>query len=231
MNLRYIALFALPFLAISCKKDNYDAPSSTLAGRIVYNGEAVPVEMTQVFLELWQPGFGKSAPIRVAIDQDGSYSSLLFDGDYKLTLPNGQGPYLWRKNSAGAPDTVAVKVNGDQTLDIEVMPYYMIRSHQFSPSGANVSATFGLEKIIADASARNIEHVNLYINKTAIVSGAANIASTRLDAASIPDMSSISLSVAVPAMVPTQSYVFARIGVKIEGVEDMLLSPIQKVEL
>jgi hypothetical protein len=32
-------------------------------------------------------------------------------------------------------------------------------------------------------------------------------------------------------MKPTQNYVFARIGVKIAGVEDLIFSPVQKVQL
>jgi hypothetical protein len=35
----------------------------------------------------------------------------------------------------------------------------------------------------------------------------------------------------VPAIVPTQNYVYARVGVKIAGVEDMIFSPVVKVTL
>jgi hypothetical protein len=37
------------------------------------------------------------------------------------------------------------------------------------------------------------------------------------------------LSVTVPAIIPTQTFVYARIGLKIAGLEDMIFSPLQKV--
>jgi hypothetical protein len=71
--------------------------------------------------------------------------------------------------------------------------------------------------------------VSLYINKTQFVSGGDNIAATDLGGGAITDPNSISLNVTIPAITPTQNYVFARIGVKIAGVEDMIFSPVQKI--
>jgi hypothetical protein len=48
---------------------------------------------------------------------------------------------------------------------------------------------------------------------------------------SITDRNSISLNLTVPALAPAQDYVFARIGLKIDGIEDMLYSPVQKIQL
>ncbi len=73
--------------------------------------------------------------------------------------------------SAAAKDTVYVNINGSQTLDIEVTPYYMIRNPQITASGGNVNATVSLEKIITDANAKDVERVTLYVNKTQFVSG------------------------------------------------------------
>ena len=226
----FIFLMVL-FSIASCKKDNYDAPSSTLSGRLVYNGEPIEVEYNQVPFQLFQPGFGKVGPIAATFAQDGTYSALLFDGNYKFTIPGGQGPFMWKTTASGAPDTIAVTVNGSQTLDIEVTPYYMVRSPQFSAGGGSVTATCSLEQIITDANARAIERVDLYINKTQIVSGGDNnIASSEVAGGNITNPNSISLSVSIPTIVPTQNYVFARIGAKIAGVEDMIFSPVQKVE-
>jgi len=53
-------LFLLIIAGIaSCKKDNYSPPSSTLQGRLVYNGDSIGVERNQVTYELYQYGFGK----------------------------------------------------------------------------------------------------------------------------------------------------------------------------
>lgn len=216
--------------AFSCKKDNYEPPKSYLTGRLMYQGQPIEVERNQVGYQLYQFGFGRVGAIGGIFSQDGSYSSLLFDGEYKLIIPNGQGPFLWKKTATGDPDSISVVMNGSQTLDLEVTPYYMVRNANISSSsGRTVTAAFSLEKIITDANAKDIETVFLYVNKTQFVSGGNQEASTSKAGADIADMNSISLSVTVPDFVPTQNYVFARVGVKISGVEDMLFSPLVKV--
>lgn len=226
-----LILLMLVVLSYSCAKDNYDAPSSEFSGRIVYQGEPIHVEFGQVNFELWQPGFGKNGSISVSVNQEGHFSSLLFNGDYKLVFTANQGPFYWNRNAAGAVDTLALPISGSKTLDIEVTPYYMIRNANISIAGNTVTGTCSLEKIITDANAKNVERVSLYVNKTMFVSGNGTqyIAKTDLAASAITDINNISLSVAVPNIVPTQNYVFARIGLKIAGVEDMIFSPLQKL--
>lgn len=226
----YISIVAGCLLFAACKKDNYDAPASVLSGRLMYQGEAINVERNQVPYELYQYGFGKVGPIGETFSQDGMYSAKLFDGEYKLIIPNGQGPFMWKQLASGAPDSLAISLRGTQTQDLEVMPYYMIRNTTISASGGQVTASFKVDKIIADANAKDIEKVELYINKTQFVSrgGDDNIASTDMNGADI-DPADVSLSVAIPGITPTQNYVFARVGVKIAGVEDRLYSAVQKI--
>jgi hypothetical protein len=228
----YIILCALAVLFTSCSKDTYDAPGSTFSGRIVYNGEAINVAYNQVRFQLWQPGFGKLTPIDVTVKDDGSFSSLLFNGSYKLSFPGGQGPYMTKQNGS-AKDTIALEINGSKTMDIEVIPYYMVRNPQFLISSGKVTGSIKLEKVITDANAKNIERVTLYLNKTQFVSeaGSGNIAKTDLAGSSIVDMNNITLDVNVPSLARTQNYIFARIGVKISGVEDMLYSPVKELPL
>jgi hypothetical protein len=231
LKIQYIFLLALLTGMSACKKDNYDAPSSTLNGRITYQGEEIGLEYNQVPLELYQPGFGKVGAITGTFAQDGTYSTLLFDGNYKLIIPNGQGPFQWKQNTAGSRDTLAVTVSGNQTLNLEAVPYFMIRNAVYTVNGRSVSATFRADQIITDASAKTIERINLYINKTQFVSGADNIASAEIAASAITNPSMISLTATAPAITPTQNYVFVRIGLKIAGVEDMIFSPLQKLPL
>lgn len=226
----YILLIALSAAVFSCKKDNYEEPSSTLKGRIVYQGEAIGVERDQVPYELYQYNFGKVGPIAASFAQDGSFSALLFDGDYKFIIPNGQGPFMSKQTATGAPDSLTVTLKGTQSLDVDVTPYYMIRTPQISGGGESVSASFKVEKIITDVNAKDIDRISLYINKTQFVSGGDNIAGTDLSGTAIIDPNNITLSVKVPAITPTQNYVFGRIGLKIAGVEDMIFSPVQKIE-
>lgn len=226
-KLTYIILAAGCIIMFSCKKDNYEAPTSQLSGKLVYKGESFGVEKDQVPFQLYQFGFGKVGPVGQTFTQDGTYSALLFDGQYKMVVPNGQGPFLWKKTAAGNPDTVVISMSGSQTLDLEVTPYYMIRTPQITASGGKVNAAFKVEKIITDANARNIENVALYISRTQFVSNGTNIASATTG--TVPDPNNIALSVTIPTLTPTQNYVYARIGVKIANVEDRIYSPLVKV--
>ncbi len=232
IKFHYIFILGLALFTISCKKDNYDAPATTFNGRLMYNGEAINVENGQLFLELWQPGFGRNGAISVAVAQDGSFSSLLFDGTYKLTISNGQGPFMWKTNTSGKPDSVALSINGSQTLDLEVKPYYLVRNAQFTHAAGKISSSFKVEKIITDANAKDIERVTLYVNRTQFVSGGDNnILQTDLAITPTTDWNSVSITTGnLPAISPIQNYVFARVGVKIAGVEDMIFSPVTKVQ-
>lgn len=229
-----ITILSFSLFLFACEKDNYDPPTAQLSGKLVYQGESINVEFNQVPYQLFQFGFGKTGPVsNTVFTQEGTYSVLLFNGTYKLVVPNGQGPFLWKQTPGGAADSITVTMNGSQKLDLEVTPYYMIRTPQITAAGANVTATFKLEKIINGANAKNIERVSLYINKTAYVSGNGNynVGATNKAAADIVDPNNVSLSVAVPAIIPAQNYIFARIGLKIAGVEDMIFSPIVKLTL
>jgi len=233
MKIKFFAIlcFALGVSLTSCELDNFEAPESKLEGRIVYNGEPINVAYNEVNMQLWEPGWQLKSAINVSVDQDGSYSALLFNAPYKLVIQPFQGPFRSIKNEVTQSDTILVDLKGNQTLDIEVMPYYMIRNTQISKAGSDVTANFGLEKIITDVNAKDVENVTLYINKTMFVDRSNNIATKELNGADIMDMNNVSMSVTVPALNTAQNYVFARIGVRIAGVEDMLYSPIQKIQL
>lgn len=231
LKFHYIILMALTVLAASCTKDTLEAPQSSLKGRLVYNGQAINVEHNQVPIELYQPGFGKTGAITSTVMQDGGYSFLLFNGDYKLIIPGTQGPFRWNQTT-GNRDTLAVKVSGNQTLDLQVTPYYLVNNAQYTVTGRDVKATFAISKIITDANAKNIESVALFVNKTQFVSGSDNIKSESIAGSSITNMASVTITAAgVPAIVPAQNYVFVRVGLKIAGVDDWIFSPLQKISI
>jgi hypothetical protein len=230
--LSYILTLMVITSIFSCKKDNYAAPDSKLIGALMYKGDSIGVEYSRVPFQLYQNGFGKVGAINETFDQAGVMHALLFDGQYKFIIPNGKGPFLWKQTASGDPDTLSITVKGNQNINIEVNPYYMIRNSKITGSGTNISANCKIEKIITDSiNAKNIDRITLYINKTQFVSGADNIASTTILGSGITDPNNISLSLTVPAIVPTQNYIFARIGIKIAGVENLLFSPLQKIQL
>jgi len=230
MKIKYILSVLIIAFFASCKKDNFAPPGTALSGRIVYKGEAIGVEQDRVGFELWQPGFGKNGAIYVSVGQEGSYSFLLFNGNYKLTMPDNNGPWVWRHNAAGKPDSLALNLQGNQTLDLEVTPYYMIRNSQFSATSSKVTGTFNLEQIITDATAKTVQTVSIYISKTQFVSGSYAIAFTDVAGSTLTSLNNINISVPIPTpLTPTQSYLFARIGVRLAGTDRMLFSPISKV--
>ena len=216
---------------VSCSYDNYDEPNFQLDGRIVYQGEPIGVSYNDVYIELWEQGWQRLGNIGVAIDQDGSYSSLLFKGEYKMIIPNNQGPFMKIINDQTGNDTIPVSLTGSQTLDIEVMPYFMIRNVTINGGSDKVSATFDLERIIKGDESREVEEVSLYVSKTSFVDNRTSIATDNRSGGDLQDLSSITLEVDVPERVPTQNYGYARVGVKIDGVEDRIFSEIVKVNL
>ncbi|WP_374164847.1 DUF3823 domain-containing protein [Arcticibacter sp. MXS-1] len=228
--LHYFIITIAVVLVASCAKDNYDAPSSSFSGRVTYKGEPLNIEDGSVRFQLWEKGWGKLSAIDVPIKQDGSFSAVLFDGNYKMTVPSGDGPFKTVSNGA-LKDTIEVSMRGSQTMDVEVLPYYMVRNARFSQAAGKVTGTCTVEKIITNGDARDVERVTLYINKSNFVSNGTQIANANLEISPSTDWNNVSISVAVPDLVPRQDYVFARIGVKIAGIEDMIFSPITKVQL
>ncbi len=243
MKTSLVVAAALLFGMTACEKDNYTAPKSEFTGRIVYKGEPLLMQSANVaagnisdfpvFIELWQKKYNNRSSIRIPIKQDGMFSALLFDGEYKLIVPNGQGPFMWKKTAINTPDSLSVNLKGSQTMDIEVTPYYMVRSPQFTVSGRKVSGSVKLEKVITDAAnGKAVERVSLYVNKSQFVDAGNSINKADLAGSAINDLNNVSLTTAdIGAMVPAQNYVYARIGLKIAGVEDMIYTPVQKVTL
>ena len=233
MKIKYIFFLFIGWSLSSCDYDNYEAPKSSLTGNVVYQGEPINVASNEVNMELWEPGWQLRNRIDVTMGQDGSYSASLFDAEYKLVFRQNQGPFRMVTNPVTNSDTILVNVNGATVLDIEVMPYYMIRNPQITKNGSTVNATASVEQIITDANARDIERVSLYINQTTFVDNRGNyhLAVQHLQAGDIDELANVSLSLPLPDLVRAQNYVYARIGVKIQGVEQMIYSPVQQLEL
>lgn len=217
-------------LLSSCAYDNYAPPSSKFSGAILYKNDSINVSYNNVTFQLWQSGFGKLTPINVTVDQNGSFSALLFNGDYKLVFPAGQGPFESLINAKTNSDTISVHIQGNTNLDIQVLPYYMISNSKFSVNDSTVTATCKVEKIINDSTAQDIQSISLYLSKTVFVDGRTSVSTATVNGSNLTDMNNISLSTRIPAMIPAQHYIFARIGVRINNVEDMIFSPVVKLE-
>ena len=223
------ALLTLSLL-LGCEKDNFDAPNAQLTGRLLYQGEPIYLEYDRVNYELYQDGFGKFGPIGSTFTPEGEFSHLLFNGEYKMVIPLGQGPFVDMRNDAGAPDTLLIDLRGSQSLAIEVTPYWMVRNTILSAGEGRVAATFSLEQIATGEEARDIESATLYVSKTAFANPQTNVATAGIGGGDIADMNSISLSVDIPELQPVQNYVFASVGVKFAGVDDLIFSPTERLD-
>ncbi|MEH6659010.1 DUF3823 domain-containing protein [Leeuwenhoekiella marinoflava] len=224
----YLYLSAVALIFASCEIDNYEEPESFFTGRIIYNGEPIEVGAREVRFQLFQPGFGNLAPLDVHLDTDGSFSGRFFDGDYKLKFLNGQGPFKAYEVNEQQGDTLFISIRGNTEMDLEVLPYYMLNSSQFSASGSTITGSVNYTQIITDADARTIEFARLYINDTQFVSnnGDYNLGFSDLEVTS----GTVSGNTTLPDNYD-KDYIFARIGVKINGVEDLLFCPVQKLDL
>jgi hypothetical protein len=232
-KIKSVLLFVVVGLLItSCAKDNYKAPSATFKGALLYNGvDTVFVQQStghdinaaKVYFYLYEPGWQKTytTPIRVAVDAGGTFSSMLFPATYKLVMPLNNGPFIPK------PDTTVVNVTGNQTLNIPVTPYYLVRNlaTSLSTSDSTVTASFKIDKIVTDANAKTIGTAQLYISRTIIVDGSNYIANSSLTAAAITDLSNVVLKAKIPnlnkivglGISTTQKQFFVRVGVRING--------------
>lgn len=173
MNIKTIhsiipSLLMLLVLFTGCGLDNYDEPKSMLRGKVVYNGEPVQVRGTdeRVRLQLYQDGYQRRDPIDVFVTQDGSFSALLFDGEYKMVTRNGNGPWV------NSRDTTLVTIKGGTDVNFEVTPFFTISNAALTLSGTTMNATFNINRVVADAE---IDRVLLLLSKTAFVDDGFNI--------------------------------------------------------
>ena len=194
-----------------------------LTGRVVYQGEPLGLRSGGVELELWQHGYDLFSKIPVHVDQDGSFSARLFDGDYKLVLLRGNGP--WADNT----DSLDVSVKGSTTVDVPVDPYFVITNRSFQRNGDQLTATVSIEQV---NTSRSLERVRLYLGQTLIVDQNNSAGTAEVLAADITDLSQpITLTANIPAALAGKGYLFARIGVKANGVAEYVYSHPEQIAL
>lgn len=222
-NYLYSLLSIVVIMVMGCEKDNYEEPTSMLTGRVVYQGEPLGLRSGGVQLELWQHGYELFSKIPVHVDQDGSFSARLFDGDYKLVLLRGNGP--WADNT----DSLDVHIKGSANVDIPVDPYFVITNHAFQRNGDQITATVSIQQV---NTSRSLERVRLYLGQTMIVDQNNSASTGEVLAADVTDLSQpITLTANIPASLASKGYLFARIGVKANGVAEYVYSHPEQVAL
>ncbi len=214
----YIVFAALSLLT-GCGLDNVDAPESKLRGQVSYNGTPVGVKGTDeaVRLQAYQDGYELNKSFDIFVGQDGSFEATVFDGVYKIVCRDNNGPWLNNR------DTVVVTVKGSTVCDYPVTPYFMIENESITLSGNILNASCLVRKIAGD---QGIERVMLLVSKTSFVDDVCQISRQDVDQ---PEAGALQLSMDISKNM-SEHALFARIGVKIEGVGDALYSKIVRLK-
>jgi hypothetical protein len=216
-----VAVLSVLLLA-ACKKDNLEEPGAQLTGRVIFNNEPIGVRSGGVSFEIWQRGYQVFSSIPLNIHQDGSFTAALFNGDYKLVRTKGVGP--WADNS----DTINISVNGSSSVDIPVDPYFVIKNAGFVKSGTNITATFTVQAV---NTSKALELVRIYIGPNYILDQNNNAATAQKLAAAIDITQPVTLTVPVHSSIAAQNFIYARVGVKTAGVNELMYSTSQQVSL
>jgi hypothetical protein len=234
----YLAIICLFIGASSCGYDNYDEPSSMFKGKITYNGETIYMGYGEVYFQLWEypQKYGGNVQNDVPISQNGEFGIIMFDGTYKLIFPQNQGPFRM-KPDAETNDTIFIALKGNKEYDVEVLPYYMFDGDvQYSydkPTGL-MDVSVKLKKIITDANQRSVEYVRVLYNATQFVGNTGDYYLGYKTVGWPADVTNINLNLEPkerPTQNPGQDYLYFRVGVKIQNVEDLLYSQVVKINL
>lgn len=215
------AILALVTMFYGCEKDNFDPPASMLTGKVVYQSQPVGVRSSATQLELWQYGFKLRNKIAVYIDQDGTYSAALFNGDYKLVRLAGAP---WENQT----DTINVTVKGNTVVDVPVVPYFILNNVNIQKGAGIITATFIVQKV---STTKNLELVRLYLGKTMITDQNNNLASTSVAATAITLGQTVTVTATIPAALASADYLYARVGVKASGIGELYYTAPQKIQL
>jgi hypothetical protein len=214
----------LPGVFVSCGLDNYEPPKSMLTGRVVCKGtdEAVPVRGTgeAVWLQLYQSGYHNYTPINVRVTQDGSFSALLFDGDYRMVTRDNNGP--WNNTR----DTTYFSVRGATVQDKEVIPYYMIRDASMSLVDGTLTANF---TVVNTGSVKTIDRIMLMVNKTTFVADVRQIQTERWTGTDA-DTGNHTLSMELSEGAKQSQFLFGRICVWTTGADQGVYSQVFKLK-
>ena len=201
-------IYLLPFILIitSCEYDNYEAPDALLTGKIVYEGQPIGVSNGVNLLQLYEKGWDNYSPINMNVKQDGSFSSILFEGDYQLVLISGKGPWV------NDTDTIDVQVRGGETkIEVPVQPFYHVASVDYSVADKVLSASFNLDQV----SAGDLEYVALFVADQILVDEKDFTKKGQKKAADITDISA-PMQIDVDMGDISSEYIFARVGIKVK---------------
>lgn len=219
-NINKISLIiAVTLLLCGCGLDNYDAPTVHLTGRISYEDHTLFVRHGTISFDLYQDGFEKREPIKVYVAQDGTFSSLLYAGDYTLTATDNNGPWL------NDSEPLKIELRGDTEVDYKVTPYFTISDAAIVLNGTTVKAVCNVNKVAGEQAARRL---SLFIGKSALVGDNTYNYISRTNQMPV-NIGGNSLSCNLKNEADYDA-LYARLGLQIDGVAEMIYSETVKIK-
>lgn len=229
-----ITVFAITFT--SCEYDNFDEPNAIISGKVVYEGDAIYVKNNQVTFRLYEPGWELSAStyMDVQVAQDGTFSANVFKGKtYCLIRQNNIGPWV---NPTSSDTIFVINCAKNEVVEMPVMPYYLLTNASVTCNNKIVSGTCSVKQV---TGGRNIEYVGLYAGRNMIVDNTYNFGSvgSSTTAASAGDQVSLTLDLnslkvnSTNNSLPSTGFIYARMGLKIEGIDAMVYTEPFKIAI
>ena len=224
-NINSLILILGLFLVTGCELDNFDEPKSEFKGRFVYEGEALQLRGTaydnDCMMYAYQEGpeYEDRGAINLFVNSDGEFNSLMYNGFYKIVLRQDRGPWIPRK------DTIEVNIKGNQILDVEVTPYFLIKDTEIDFQNKVAKVKCKINQVVETAS---IDRAVIYISKTKLVDNVAKIAEksfTNLN----PGEHEFTFDLSDNGVTDAAKFLYARVGVKARQGNDYIFSEVTQL--
>ena len=213
-------LLAGAWLMQGCGLDNYDEPEAQFSGRVTYQGEPLQLRHGSIKFDLEQDSYELGDKIEVAIAQEGTFAARIFPGDYRFVPRPGNGP--WTDDC----QPVEFTIKGGKQLDFEVVSYYLLRNSNITLSGNTLNGVCSVKSI---AGGKAIEAMTLFFGKTRFVDdrGGRSVVTSNFEQ---PAEGVNNVSVNIKEIVDKYPVLYARIGLKIHGVDERIYTEIVKIK-
>lgn len=224
-NINSLILILGLFLVTGCELDNFDEPKSEFKGRFVYEGEALQLRGTaydnDCMMYAYQEGpeYENRGAINLFVNSDGEFNSLMYDGFYKIVLRQDRGPWIPRQ------DTIEVNIKGNQILDVEVTPYFLIKDTKIDFQNKVVKVKCKINQVVETAS---IDRAVIYISKTKLVDNVAKIAEKSFTNLT-PGEHEFTFDLSDNGVTDAAKFLYARVGVKARQGNDYIFSEVTQL--